>query len=148
MSCGKQVRLEMDGKETELDKTLIEAIKDPLTHLIRNSVDHGIETPDQRSAAGKPTEGRLLLRAYHEGGQVNIEVSDDGAGVNLGRVKKKAIERGLVAAEQASRMSEREALNLLFLPWFLDCPESHQRFRARRGPGCGQDQHRKNRRQR
>ena len=118
MSCGKRVRVEMEGKETELDKTIIEAIKDPLTHIVRNSVDHGIETPEQRVAAGKPAEGRLFLRAYHEGGQVNIEVSDDGGGVNLDRVKRKAVERGLITSQQAGRMSEREALNLLFLPGF------------------------------
>jgi len=118
LSCGKRVRVEMEGKETELDKTLIEAIKDPLTHVVRNSVDHGIETPEKRVAAGKPAEGRLFLRAYHEGGQVNIEISDDGAGVNLDRVKRKAVERGLITSEQASRMGEREALNLLFLPGF------------------------------
>src|SRR5206468_10954252 len=81
-ACGKQVRIEMEGKETELDKTIIEAIKDPLTHLVRNAVDHGIESPEIRRAAGKAPEGRLLLRAYHEGGQVNIEISDDGAGLN------------------------------------------------------------------
>ena len=118
MTCGKQVRVEMEGKETELDKTLIEAIKDPLTHVVRNSVDHGIETPEKRVAASKPAEGRLFLRAFHEGGQVNIEISDDGAGVNLDRVKRKAVERGLITSEQASRMGEREALNLLFLPGF------------------------------
>jgi two-component system chemotaxis sensor kinase CheA len=77
--CGKQVRIEMEGKETELDKTIIEAIKDPLTHIVRNFVDHGIETPPQCIAAGKSPEGRLLLSAYHEGGQVIIEISDDGA---------------------------------------------------------------------
>ena len=83
-SCGKQVHIEMEGKETELDKTLIEAIKDPLTHLVRNAVDHGIEMPEKRLAAGKSPEGRLFLRAFHEGGQVNIEISDDGAGIDLG----------------------------------------------------------------
>ena len=78
--CGKQVRIEMEGKETELDKTIIEAIKDPLTHIVRNSVDHGIETPEKRVAAGKARRrAALLLRAFHEGGQVNIEISDDGA---------------------------------------------------------------------
>ena len=82
LDCGKQVRVEMEGKETELDKTLIEAIKDPLTHLVRNSVDHGIERPEVRQAAGKDPEGRLFLRAFHEGGQVNIEISDDGAGLD------------------------------------------------------------------
>jgi len=118
VSRGKQVRIEMEGKETELDKTLIEAIKDPLTHIVRNSVDHGIEPPDKRTGAGKPAEGCLLLRAFHEGGQVNIEIADDGAGVNLDRVKQKALDRGLISADQASRMSDRELLNLLFLPGF------------------------------
>jgi two-component system, chemotaxis family, sensor kinase CheA len=116
MSCGKRIRVEMEGKETELDKTLIEAIKDPLTHIVRNSADHGIERPEQREAQGKPAEGRLSLRAYHEGGQVNIEISDDGAGIPVDRVKRKAVDRGLITPEQAARMGEREALNLIFLP--------------------------------
>lgn len=116
--CGKQVRVEMEGKNTELDRTIIEAIKDPLTHIVRNSVDHGIETAEERVAAGKPAEGRLLLRAYHEGGQVNIEIADDGGGIKVDRVKAKAVEKGLITAEQAARMSEREAVNLIFLPGF------------------------------
>jgi len=116
VSCGKKVRIEMEGKETELDKTIIEAIKDPLTHIVRNSVDHGIEAPQQRLAAGKPVEGTLRLRAYHEGGQVNIEISDDGAGLDLDKIKRKALEKGLISSDQASRMSEREAANLIFLP--------------------------------
>jgi two-component system chemotaxis sensor kinase CheA len=113
---GKRVRIEMEGKDTELDKTIIEAIKDPLTHIVRNSIDHGIETPEARRAAGKHEEGVLFLRAYHEGGQVNIEITDDGAGIDLERVKNKAVERGLVSAEQAARMGDREAVNLIFLP--------------------------------
>ena len=117
-SCAKQVRIEMEGKETELDKTIIEAIKDPLTHIVRNSVDHGIETPDKRIAAGKPAEGRLLLRAYHEGGQVNIEISDDGAGLDLERIRRKAVEKGVITPEHSAKMSEREAANLIFLPGF------------------------------
>jgi two-component system chemotaxis sensor kinase CheA len=117
-SCGKQVRIEMEGKETDLDKTLVEAIKDPLTHVVRNSVDHGIETPEERLARGKPAEGRLFLRAFHEGGQVNIEISDDGEGINLEQVKQKALERGVVTPDHATRMSEREILNLIFLPGF------------------------------
>jgi two-component system chemotaxis sensor kinase CheA len=118
LGCGKEVGIEMEGKETELDKTIIEAIKDPLTHLVRNSVDHGIEVPEVRAKAGKPRTGRLILRAFHEGGQVNIEISDDGAGLNGERIRKKAIERGVITAEQAARMSEREILNLIFLPGF------------------------------
>jgi two-component system chemotaxis sensor kinase CheA len=115
-SCGKQVNLEMDGSETELDKTIIEAIKDPLTHLVRNCCDHGIESPDERARRGKPPHGTVSLKAYHEGGQVNIEIADDGAGIDLARVKQKAIEKSLLQADQAARMSEREALHLIFLP--------------------------------
>ena len=118
LSCGKQVRIEMEGKETELDKTIIEAIKDPLTHIVRNSVDHGIEAPEVRLAKGKPAEGCLSLRAFHEGGQVNIEITDDGAGINAEKVKSKAVERGLITREQAARLSEREIINLLFMPGF------------------------------
>ena len=115
-ACGKKVRLEMEGKETELDKTLIEAIKDPLTHLVRNAVDHGIESPERRIGAGKPPEGRLFMRAYHEGGQVNIEISDDGAGINFERVKQKALEKGLISADRATQISEREIIALIFMP--------------------------------
>lgn len=116
--CGKEARIEMEGKETELDKTIIEAIKDPLTHIVRNSVDHGIESPEVRIGRGKPVEGCLKMRAYHEGGQVNIEIADDGAGIDLERVKQKAIQRGLITSEHAARMGEHEALHLIFLPGF------------------------------
>ena len=102
LQCGKQVRLEMEGRETELDRTLLEAVKDPLTHLVRNAVDHGIETPEARLAAGKAAEGVLTLRAYHEGGQVVIEVADDGAGIDPARIGAKAVERGLVTADAAA----------------------------------------------
>jgi two-component system chemotaxis sensor kinase CheA len=118
LGCGKQVEIEMEGQETELDKTIIEAIKDPLTHLVRNSVDHGIELPEERVKVGKDRVGRLILRAFHEGGQVNIEISDDGAGLNAERIRKKAVERGVISAEQAGRMSERDIFNLIFLPGF------------------------------
>ena len=116
LSCGKEVRLEMKGQDTELDRTIIEAIKDPLTHLVRNSIDHGIELPEQRRQAGKETAGVVKLRAFHEGGQVNIEISDDGAGLNRERILQKAVERGLVSAQQAARMSDRDIDNLIFLP--------------------------------
>src|SRR5882724_10274219 len=118
LGCGKQVNIEMEGKETELDKTIIEAIKDPLTHLVRNSVDHGIELPQDRVKAGKDPTGRLILRAFHEGGRVNIEISDDGAGLDRERIRQKAVERGVITAEQAARMPEREIFNLIFLPGF------------------------------
>jgi two-component system, chemotaxis family, sensor kinase CheA len=118
LGCSKEVGIEMEGKETELDKTIIEAIKDPLTHLVRNSVDHGIELPEDRVKVGKNRAGRLILRAFHEGGQVNIEISDDGAGLNSERIRKKALERGVITSEQAARMTEREIFNLIFLPGF------------------------------
>ncbi|HLM80502.1 MAG TPA: chemotaxis protein CheW [Terriglobales bacterium] len=118
LDCGKQVRVEMEGEETELDKTLIEAIKDPLTHLVRNSVDHGIEHPEVRQAAGKDPEGRLFLRAFHEGGQVNIEISDDGAGLDQDRIRNKAVQKGLISAEQAGRLTDHEIVNLVFQPGF------------------------------
>lgn len=116
--CEKQVRIEMEGKETELDKTIIEAIKDPLTHLVRNTVDHGIEKPEVRRQVGKPIEGCLTLKAYHEGGQVNIEIVDDGGGLNIEKIKSKAVEKGLISADEAVRMPDREVGNLIFLPGF------------------------------
>jgi two-component system, chemotaxis family, sensor kinase CheA len=114
----KQIALDVEGAETELDRTLVEAIKDPLTHIVRNSCDHGIETPEERVRKGKPAMGRLMLRAFHEGGQVNIEIADDGAGIDLARVRAKAVERGLMTAEKAARLSDRETTELVFLPGF------------------------------
>jgi two-component system chemotaxis sensor kinase CheA len=118
VALGKQIRLEMDGTDTELDRTIIEAIKDPLVHLVRNACDHGIEPPEGRAQAGKSTEGRLTLRAYHEGGQVNIEIGDDGAGIDVARVKQKAVEKGLLRSEQLEKLSDREVLNVIFQPGF------------------------------
>jgi two-component system chemotaxis sensor kinase CheA len=115
---GKQVRLEMDGKDTELDKTIIEAIKDPLTHMVRNSVDHGVERVETRIAAGKPAEGCILLRAYHEGGKVTIQIRDDGGGIDPVRIRAKAVEKGMYTAEQAAKLPEREVLNLIFAAGF------------------------------
>src|SRR5450432_1756871 len=116
VALGKQIRLEMEGAETELDRTIIEAIRDPLVHLVRNACDHGIEPPDVRVKAGKNPQGKLTLRAYHEGGQVNIEIGDDGAGINVARVRQKAVEKEILRPEQAEKLSDREALNLIFLP--------------------------------
>jgi len=115
---GRRVRLQMEGQETELDKSLLEAIKDPLTHAVRNSLDHGIEPPDAREAAGKDPEGTLKLRAVQEGSHVVIEVADDGAGIAVEKVRAKAIERGLISAERAAQLGERELLQLIFLPGF------------------------------
>src|SRR5205085_2793291 len=100
LACGKQVRVRMEGEDTELDKTVLEAIKDPLTHCVRNSVDHGIESTEDRVAAGKPAEGTLTLRASHENGNVVIEITDDGGGINLDRVREKALDQGLATASQ------------------------------------------------
>ncbi len=116
--CGKKINIEMEGAETELDKTIIEAIKDPLTHIVRNSCDHGVEMPEVRLGKGKPAEGLVLLRAFHEGGHVNIEISDDGGGLNPEKLKARAIQKGLIRSEQAAMMTEREAVHLVFMPGF------------------------------
>jgi two-component system chemotaxis sensor kinase CheA len=116
IECGKQVRIETDGEDTELDRSLIEAIRDPLTHIVRNCVDHGIELPAARKKAGKPPEGVVLIRAYHEGGQVIIEIGDDGNGIDPADVLAAAVRSGIVAAYAAAQTGEREALNLIFTP--------------------------------
>jgi two-component system chemotaxis sensor kinase CheA len=108
----------MEGQDTELDKSLLEAIKDPLTHAVRNALDHGIEPPEKREAAGKDPEGTLRLRAAQEGSHVIIEVCDDGAGIAVERIRAKAIERGLITEAQAAQQSERELLQLIFVPGF------------------------------
>ncbi|WP_239153397.1 chemotaxis protein CheW [Virgisporangium aliadipatigenens] len=115
---GKRVRLAMEGRETELDRSLLEAVKDPLTHLVRNAVDHGIELPDDRRFKGKDPEGTLTLRAYHEGGHVIVEVTDDGAGLDPDRIAEVALERGVVTREQLALMDRREILSLVFRPGF------------------------------
>lgn len=115
---GKQVQLNITGEEVELDKNIIEAIGDPLTHIVRNSMDHGLETVEAREAKGKPAMGTIHLVARHEAGMVVIEVSDDGAGIDPQRVKKKAVEKGVITAQAADQMSEKELLSLVFLPGF------------------------------
>lgn len=118
IQCKKQVRLEMWGKETELDKTLIEAIKDPLTHIVRNSIDHGIEVPEKRELAGKGPEGCITMSAFQEGGYVVIEISDDGAGLNTDKIRDRALQRGLISHEKAQSMSEADIHRLIFAPGF------------------------------
>ncbi|WP_348690528.1 chemotaxis protein CheA [uncultured Nocardioides sp.] len=115
---GREVDLEMDGHDTELDRSLLEALKGPLTHLVRNSLDHGIEPPPARAAAGKPTAGRLLLRAYHESGQVVVEITDDGKGIDPRHIGDVAVRRGVVTREQLARMEPRDVLDLIFRPGF------------------------------
>ena len=115
---GKDIQLQVEGAETELDRTVIDEIGDPMVHLLRNSLDHGIENPDVREAAGKPRVGTIVVAAYQEGNNVIIEVRDDGAGINAEKVKKKAIERGIITAEQAATMPDNEAVQLVMLPGF------------------------------
>jgi two-component system chemotaxis sensor kinase CheA len=115
---GKKVELIQVGAETELDRTLLEAIRDPLVHIIRNSVDHGIETPAERIAQGKSEQGTVKLRSFHENGMVVIEIADDGAGINVPLVAKKAVEKGLVTAERVAKLTEREIIDFIYLPGF------------------------------
>jgi two-component system chemotaxis sensor kinase CheA len=122
-TCGRKVRIEFEGQETGLDKSLLEAIRDPLTHSVRNAVDHGIETEAQRRAVGKPAEGLVRLRAFHHSGSIVIEVIDDGAGIRADRVLAKAIDRGLITSAQAEQMTEREALRLIFIAGFSTTTE-------------------------
>lgn len=135
VACGKQVRVEIDGQETELDKTLIEAIRDPLTHLIRNAVDHGIEPPAIRKANGKAEEGRLRLVAFHEGGKVIVEISDDGGGIDETKVRDKALKANLITPEEAARMSRQDLLRLIFVPGF----STADRITQFSGRGVGMD---------
>lgn len=117
-TCGREVALELSGGETELDRGLLEAVRDPLTHLVRNAVDHGLEPPDERVAAGKSAKGRLSLRAYHAGGLVTIEVADDGRGIDPAKVADRAVRTGLRTAEQVAAAGSAELVQLLFLPGF------------------------------
>jgi two-component system chemotaxis sensor kinase CheA len=113
---GKQVRVEMVGEETELDKGVVERMSDPLTHLVRNAIDHGIETPEERRRLGKPEEGLLRLEAYHQGGNVVVAVSDDGRGLDAERIRRKAAERGLIA--ESAVLTDEQTHNLIFEPGF------------------------------
>jgi two-component system chemotaxis sensor kinase CheA len=115
---GKEVELEIIGEETELDRSVVDEIGDPLIHLIRNAMDHGLETPDERIAAGKSRGGTLVLAAVHEGNQIIISIKDDGRGIDTERVGRKAIEKGLITEEQFASMGQREIFDLLFLPGF------------------------------
>ncbi len=111
---GREVNIVIEGENTDLDKSILDALAEPMMHLLRNAVDHGIESPLDRAAAGKPPEGTIRLNAYHQGNQVVIEASDDGRGIDLAAVVRKAVERGIVTPEQAQRLSENDALDLIF----------------------------------
>ena len=115
---GKQIELEMQGAETELDRQVLDLVKDPLTHMVRNSADHGLETPEQRRAAGKPPTGRIRLSAYHEGGHIIIQIADDGRGLDTERIKVKAIAQGLVSEADAKKLSEAQIHKFIFAPGF------------------------------
>ena len=117
-SLNKEIDLEMEGEETDLDKNLVEALADPLVHLVRNSVDHGIEMPDEREAAGKPRKGRVLLSALQEGDHIVLSIMDDGKGMDAEKLRALAVERGMMDAEAAGRLDDKECYNLIFHPGF------------------------------
>ena len=117
-SLGKQIQLDITGSNAELDKTILETLTDPLTHIIRNSCGHGIETPEERVKAGKPKTGQIKIAAYHEAGRVNIKISDDGRGVDTVRIRQKVVEKGLKTEAELEQMSNQDILNLVFLPGF------------------------------
>ena len=132
---GKQIELEMSGAETELDRTVLDAIKDPLTHMVRNSADHGIEAPEARRAAGKPEVGKVRLNAFHEGGHVVICIEDDGGGINIEKVRRKAIQTGIVSESDAARLTDNEVLQFIFLPGM----STAEKISSVSGRGVGMD---------
>jgi len=133
--CGKKVELVQIGAETELDRTLLEGIRDPLVHIIRNSVDHGIELPSVRLASGKRELGTVTLKSMHENGMVVIEITDDGAGIDISLVGKKALEKGLVSQEKLSKLSDREIIDFIYLPGF----STKEKITNLSGRGVGMD---------
>ncbi len=115
-TCGKDVTLEISGQDTDLDKSILDALAEPLSHLVRNAIDHGIETPEARVAAGKPAQGTIKLNAFHQGNQIVIECSDDGAGIDQFKLVSKAVERSVLTHDEAERLSDADALHLIFHP--------------------------------
>ncbi len=134
-ATGKRVECVVDGSTTEIDRALIEAIRDPVMHAVRNSMDHGIETPAERLAAGKPEQGVLAVRAFHEGSSVTIEITDDGRGIDPVKVTAHAVRKGVISASEATRLSEREAIELIFRPGFSTAEQVTQIS----GRGVGMD---------
>jgi len=134
-NLGKEVEIELAGEATEIDKTMIEDLADPLVHLVRNAVDHGVEPPAERIAAGKPEKARIRLAARQDGDNIVIEVSDDGRGMSAERLRAKAVQQGLVRREEADAMDERESFNLIFLPGF----STAERVSSVSGRGVGMD---------
>jgi two-component system chemotaxis sensor kinase CheA len=123
LSTGKKIRLDTSGRQMEIDKSILEAIRDPLTHLVRNCIDHGIETPEKRLISGKPEEGCITLRAFEQNGDVVIEVEDDGSGIHVDLIRETAIRRAMITPEQALTMNEHEFHHLIFLAGFTTAPE-------------------------
>lgn len=132
---GKEVDLIMEGEETELDKSVVEVIGDPLVHLIRNSVDHGIEPEEQRLAQGKPAKGKVTLRAFHKGNSVAIEIEDDGKGIDPNVMREVAVKKGIISPEEAAQLDDREAIELIFAPGF----SSAEKITDISGRGVGMD---------
>jgi two-component system, chemotaxis family, sensor kinase CheA len=122
-TCGKDVALEVSGEHTDLDKGILDALSEPLTHLVRNAVDHGIEPADERLSAGKPARGTISLNAHHQGTQVVIEIRDDGRGIDLDLIRKQAIRNGMIKEEDASRLPDQDVMNLIFEPGFSTASE-------------------------
>jgi two-component system chemotaxis sensor kinase CheA len=121
--CGKDVALELSGQNTDLDKGILDSLAEPLMHLVRNAVDHGVEHAEERIASGKPARGTIYLNAYHQGTQVVIEVRDDGRGIDLAHIRAQAVEKGIVKADEAQRLTDSDTLNLIFEPGFSTATE-------------------------
>jgi two-component system chemotaxis sensor kinase CheA len=132
---GKKIELVMEGEETELDRQLLERIRDPLTHMVRNSADHGIEVPEIRRYTGKPETGTIHLKAYQGGGYIIIEISDDGAGINPSRIRRKAVEKGFVSAQEAETMTDEQAIQFIFMAGF----STAEKVTSVSGRGVGMD---------
>ena len=136
---GKRIDLALEGEDTAADKTIIEALGDPLLHIVRNSLDHGIEPPDERRAAGKSATARILLKARQEADSVVIEVQDNGRGIDPARIRGAAVAKGVIGQEEADRLSDQEAINLIYRPGFSTAAESLRPVRPRGRDGCGAD---------
>lgn len=135
LELGKKIELKMEGAETELDRQLLDMIKDPLTHMVRNSCDHGLETTADRKQAGKPETGTVVLRAYHEGGHIIVEIQDDGKGINVARVREKAIQNGLTTEAEAAALTDKQIIQFIFQPGF----STAEQVTAVSGRGVGMD---------
>jgi two-component system chemotaxis sensor kinase CheA len=135
VEANKKIDLQMVGAETELDRQVLELIKDPLTHMVRNSADHGLESPEDRLAAGKPETGKIVLEAFHEGGHIVIRISDDGRGLNVGRIREKIIENELVTEAELETLTEQQIQQFIFKAGF----STAEKVTSVSGRGVGMD---------